>query len=299
MPRKHEPRSPSSPHSGMGGRPLAPHVLQAVSGAFQAKPAPGGFRAVAPHVQRAVGQLVQAKVGPAAHLRAVVSAAQAKGIGATSTTRQPAAHVAAVVTPARRAAFELPPAVAAHRARRSFAVQRMLGTGEMGFDELKVPTGYGSVSLKATVNGYSVGDAWSKSYTFAEDTEHAEDACVDFVEHCAFWIGQGKYPPNPSDTLKAVIDSMAKNAKMHLVITELTASPCSTKRGTCQKRNTTGCTERLIGLVGMLKELGYKSISISVSADHYYQPQGVEGAKKRSESAKGDLEAAGITVTIG
>ncbi len=270
MPPEREPKAPS--------KAMAAHVQKAVSGAFQAKQAPGAARVVAPHVQRAVGSLVQAKVGPAAHLRAVVSAAQAKGAGAAASTgRQPATH----------------------RARHSFAVQRMLGTGEMGFDELKVPTGYGSVSLKATVNGYSVGDAWSKKYTFTEDTEHAEDACVDFVEHCAFWIGLGKYPPEPSDTLKAVIDSMAKDAKMHLVINELTASPCSTKRGTCGKRNTTGCTERLIGLVGFLKGLGYKSISISVSAGHYYQPQGVGSAKAKSEAAKGDLEAAGITVTIG
>lgn len=286
---------------------MAPHVQQALQALAQSKAMPGGGRAVAAHVQRAVAGAMQPKAapqtrpaaGPAAHLRAVVSAAQAKGLAGAAAVRQPAARVPPVTSPARRAVEASPRGVVASWPARFPALQRSkVGTGDLGFEELKKPTGYGSVSLKATVNGFSVGDAWSKKYTHTEDTEHAEDAAVDFVEYCALWIGWKKYPPDASTALKSVIDSMAKDAKMQLEITDLTASPCSTAQGTCKKKNSKGCSERLIALKEQLKKDGYKTVSISVSAAHYYQPQGVDGAKKKSEAAKGDLEKAGITVTI-
>jgi hypothetical protein len=211
-----------------------------------------------------------------AHLRAVLSAAQAKGL-----TRAPAVQPTA------------------SRPARFLVVQRAaVGVGELGFAGLAAPAGYGAVSLRATVNGFSVGDAWSREYKFTEDTEHAEDAVVDFLEFCVFWIKLRRYPPDASATLRSVIDSMAQHSRAHVAITDLTASPCSSERGTCKKRNISGCTDRLIGLKEFLAGSGFQDISISVSADHYYQPQGIDEAKAKSQAAKADLEKAGISVAI-
>jgi len=101
-----------------------------------------------------------------------------------------------------------------------------------------MPTGYGSVSLQASINGIALGDAWSKKTTYAESTEHAEDAVVDYVQSCVFAISLGSYPSNATSVMKEVIDSMASTATMKLIINNLTASPCSDKHGTNKKN---GC----------------------------------------------------------
>jgi len=166
--------------------------------------------------------------------------------------------------------------------------------GTMGFQGLKIPTGYGAVKLKAKVNGIDVGDAWSKKTTYSQGTEHAEDAVVDYIEclemSVEFSINMLK---NPGDL--PVIQSMQLNKFNKkgntLVIENLTASPCSKTLGTCDKPDMVGCAERLI-------ELTKRGWTVSVSADHYYQPQGVVDAKNLSKQAAQAMEKAGITVVI-
>ena len=176
-------------------------------------------------------------------------------------------------------------------------IQAMWAGGDLGFAGRKLPTGYGSVSLQASINGIALGDAWSQKTTYAESTEHAEDAVIDYVQQCAYAIGMQGYPSFVTPTMKKVIDSMATSAKMNLVISNLTASPCSDKRGTNKKTDAAGCTERLIKLKEDLEKQNY-TVSITVNADHYYQPQGVVNAKAQSKKAADDLKAAKIAVNI-
>jgi hypothetical protein len=53
----------------------------------------------------------------------------------------------------------------------------------LGFGDRSRPSPYRTVFLKASINGYSLGDAWSIRTTHSEGTEHAEDAVVDLVGH--------------------------------------------------------------------------------------------------------------------
>jgi hypothetical protein len=153
-------------------------------------------------------------------------------------------------------------------------VQRAsVGKGVLGFEDLKIPTGYGAVTLTASLNGTDLGHAWSKKTTYSKGTEHAEDALVDFIEELEF------------------LSPQVFTAGKTLVINGLTASPCSKARGTCDKPDMTGCTERLIELAGR----GFK---IMVNADHYYQPSGVVDAKNKSKQACEDMKKAGITVNV-
>jgi len=163
---------------------------------------------------------------------------------------------------------------------RPGAIQRMLG-----FGHLKEPTGYGSVSLSATLNGVDIGKAWSRQTTYSSGTEHAEDALVDLIE-----AGElaAEYGLVDEDAKK--VAELLKNGKV-LVINNLTASPCSTKRGTCTKDDLKGCTERLI-------ELANRGYTIAVNAEHYYQPKGVDEAKAKSIAACKDMVNAGIKVKV-
>jgi hypothetical protein len=146
----------------------------------------------------------------------------------------------------------------------------------MGFESKTAPTGYGSVSLTATMGTLDLGAAWSQKTTYASGTEHAEDALVDTIETLHF----------QAENMGREVDK-----SIPIVISNLTASPCSSTVGTCSKGDTEGCTERLIGLA---KE-GHK---ITINADHYYQPKGVKDAKAKSKAACEQMRKAGITVNI-
>jgi hypothetical protein len=164
-----------------------------------------------------------------------------------------------------------------------------------GFGNSKLPTGYGVVSCKATLNGYELGVCWSKKTTYSEGTEHAEDAVCDHMQSLLFALGGFQMPEGIVADLHYVIP----NGKNLLEITDLTASPCSssTTPKTCNKPDTAGCTERLIELIDEWRQDGYK-LQISIQADHYYQPK-ISGAKRASAQAVEALEDAGIAVSIG
>jgi hypothetical protein len=175
----------------------------------------------------------------------------------------------------------------------------LYGSGSLGFQGLKVPTGYGSVSLKASINGIDLGNAWSKKTTYSEGTEHAEDAVVDLVEQIEAAV---EFPINmfasglDVNVINSVQANKLNNKANTLVIDNLTASPCSRARGTCDKPDLVGCAERLIALAKR-NENGV-TWKITVNANHLYQPQGVANAKQRSAEAVQDMQNAGITVNV-
>jgi ribosomal protein S18 acetylase RimI-like enzyme len=167
----------------------------------------------------------------------------------------------------------------------------------MGFEGNKEPTGYGSVSLSATINGYDIGKAWSVQPKYSEDTEHAEDSVADFVQALFLYSEYSSAVPKGTD-LKQLAEIMQsiKDKGLNIVINNLTASPCSTTHKTCKKKNLNGCAERLIEL---MKDYEKAKPSITIYALHYYQPTGIGGgAKQASEAAVKDMQKAGITVHI-
>lgn len=164
---------------------------------------------------------------------------------------------------------------------------------DLGFGNKREPWGYGSVVLSATFNGIDIGKAWSVQPTYTEDTEHAEDVVVDFVERVLFYIFLKRYPSDNTNeaALKPFVKEAAENG-IKLTINKLTASPCSSRYGTCKKENMIGCAERLIWLAKI-------GIQITVNADHYYQPTAlVANAKDLSALACQDMRKAGIVVNI-
>jgi hypothetical protein len=155
------------------------------------------------------------------------------------------------------------------------------------------PTGYGAVTLSATLNGYDLGTTWSRQTTYSEGTEHAEDQLVDLIE--ALEGAAAGYSIFTRDlqgipNLTAVTASVQNGGKA-LVINNLSASPCSSTEGTCDKGDCEGCAERLRGLA----KRGYM---IRISCDHYYQPKGVEDAKQKSKNACTAMMGDGITITV-
>ena len=303
---------PAAPGSGGGGQPLQPAVLQKMEALFGTR-----FHDVRIHVgseatslgahaftrgsdiyfahgqydpSSARGQhllahelahVVQQRAGHArnpfgngvAVLRDPVCEAEADRMAqqAARTVQRHQAPVAQriVATPGR-APLRVP-----LPARASRVLQRAQEAApSLGFAGLQAPTGYGAVSLSATLGGQNLGNAWSRQTTYSEGTEHAEDALVDYIE-----------------TLEFGAHYRGVTLKKDLVINNLTASPCSKRRGTCTKPDMTGCAERLI-------ELANRGFQITVNADHYYQPHGVDDAKNRSIQACADMTAAGITVNI-
>jgi len=164
-----------------------------------------------------------------------------------------------------------------------------------GFGNAKLPKGYGTVSCKVTLNGHELGVCWSKKTTYCEGTEHAEDAVCDHMEGILFGLAGFQMP----EGIVADIRHVEPNGNNTLEITELTASPCSssTQPKTSSKPDTVGCTERLIELKEMWRRDGYK-LSISVEADHLYQPR-IRGGKAASATAVQALIDAGISVSLG
>ncbi len=155
------------------------------------------------------------------------------------------------------------------------------------------PTGYGAVTLSATLNGHDLGMTWSRQTTYSEGTEHAEDQLIDLVD--SLDAAAGGYSIFATDlqgipNLDAVIASL-QNGEKNLVINNLSASPCSSTEGTCDKGDCDGCAERLRGLA----RRGY---TIRISCDHYYQPKGVDDAKQKSKDACAAMRGDGITITV-
>lgn len=161
----------------------------------------------------------------------------------------------------------------------------------LGFSHLKEPTGYGSVSLNAAINGSDIGKAWSRKTTYT-DTEHAEDAVVDYIE----WLEMGlEFPAIARDfspTDLKIAQSLSHQKR--LVITNLSASPCSSSTGTFKGgQKGCGCAERLI-------ELAERGWSITIGADHYYQPQHMNPSDGKEASAQACemMKKAGIGVVV-
>jgi hypothetical protein len=149
------------------------------------------------------------------------------------------------------------------------------------------------VILNATLNGVDLGLYGSAAHSHdRSSSDHAEDAILDALETLAW---QNPAALLPSNTL---------------VITNLTASPCTTTVRTHHRTgaqlpitsnkgpagSTDGCTERLIELANGSAIDGH-TFRISITCDHYYQPQ-ISGAKDASRAAVAAMQAAGITVTV-
>lgn len=164
-----------------------------------------------------------------------------------------------------------------------------------GFGNAKLPTGYGTVSCKVTLNGHELGVCWSKQTTYCDGTEHAEDAVCDHMQSILFGLDGFQMP----EGVVADIRHVRTHGNNELEITELTASPCSssTNPKTSSKPDTVGCTERLIELKNMWENDGYQ-LTISIEADHLYQPR-IRGAKAASVEAAKALIAAGISIKVG
>ncbi|MFI1360637.1 DUF4157 domain-containing protein [Streptomyces sp. NPDC020898] len=147
-----------------------------------------------------------------------------------------------------------------------------------------------SVTLQATLNGIAIGTFSSETTPYSPG-DHAEDQMVDEIESAIAGL-YGK--PAVTQALAA-----GQQGTQHTLGIRLTASPCSSTRGTCAKADRSeGCAERLIELA----QRGYNghTFTISVRAHHLYQPRlpGVD-SKQASTHALSDMAAAGIAVTIG
>ncbi|MFD4477789.1 hypothetical protein ACFWPU_16975 [Streptomyces sp. NPDC058471] len=112
------------------------------------------------------------------------------------------------------------------------------------------------------------------------------DSEIDYYE--------GSYDP---DSVMSTGVPRSRGGMRHQLALQITASPCSTTHGTSRKPHGDGCAERLIDYA----ENGYRGhkFTISMTAHHYYQPQGVRGAKDKSRSAVRDMRNAGIHVSVG
>ncbi|MEU4485399.1 eCIS core domain-containing protein [Streptomyces purpurascens] len=155
-----------------------------------------------------------------------------------------------------------------------------------------------SVTLEASMNGVQLGSFSSKGFSESPG-DHAEDQLLDYLEVLVWNYNQSVAAGNP-DTNNALYLGRQRSVgttKHKVDIVNLTASPCSTKRGTCSKEFGDGCTERLIEFATQVHE-GHE-FSFSIHAKHYYQPHGVEDAKSKSKKAVKDLTNNGVTVSIG
>lgn len=272
------PKPPSPPPS----RKIAPHVQSAVARSVQRQvsgPAPN--RQSAPHVQAAISRAAQPKMAPLTG-------------GRQSPPPLKAAHFK-VISPTTAAAAQLKAgtsAVGHSRHQAGSVIQRAAMDLEegLGFQERKEPSGYGAVRLSASGNGIDLGPAWSTQPKASEGTEHAEDNVIEYVQALILKSAFGM-ATSVSKFDREVMESIVAKGKLDLVIADLTASPCSSRRGTTKEDM--GCAEKLIEMVKT-----YENFSLSITADHYYQPRGVASAKEKSRLACADMVAAGIKVTI-
>jgi hypothetical protein len=180
------------------------------------------------------------------------------------------------------------------QARPGHVAQRMEIPPEERDDFLATHNPRNQVILDASLNGTDLGVYASASQAHdRSSSDHAEDAILDLLETVVWKHPQALQPVNT------------------LVITGLTASPCTTMErddpqtgaklpATSRKGrpgSTDGCAERLIELA--TDGLDGYTFQISVSCDHYYQPREAgPGAKEASRQAVAAMRAAGIAVTV-
>lgn len=107
-----------------------------------------------------------------------------------------------------------------------------------------------TVFLNATFGSVHLGQFMSQQTAYSEGTEHAEDALCDTIELIEW---------------EAHVQDMTVDTSHKIIIKNLTASPCSSTFGTCNKPDSVGCAERLV-------EKAREGYKIEVHADHYYQP---------------------------
>ena len=133
-----------------------------------------------------------------------------------------------------------------------------------------------TVSLDATFGSVDLGQFMSQQTAYSEGTEHAEDALCDTIEMIEW---------------EAHAQDMTVDMSKMIIIKNLTASPCSTTYGTCNKPDSVGCAERLV-------EKAREGYKIEVHADHFYQPKGVANAKQKSRDACEWMRSEGIKVVV-
>jgi hypothetical protein len=145
-----------------------------------------------------------------------------------------------------------------------------------------------TVTLRATLNGHRIGTFSSETTPYSPG-DHAEDQMVDEIEATI-----ANLQPN-----RAVQRALADiQGRRHILEIDLTASPCSSRRGTAAKADRAeGCAERLIELA----EHGYLGhhFKIYLNAHHLYRPGGVSDSKRKSEKAMQDMAHSGIRASIG
>jgi len=150
------------------------------------------------------------------------------------------------------------------------------------------------------IGGANPIDQWaisqSSSYnvgaTVHIERDHAEDEFIGWSETILGAFYDGVIVPN------AALVPPGHNFPIEMEIFGLSASPCSSVRGTSNKA--VGCTEELIDLAtNGIQNLPY-TFSISVEADHLYQPghMGRIAGRAASQLAVEDMEQANITVDI-
>lgn len=176
-----------------------------------------------------------------------------------------------------------------HRSGHPVLQRTHFGPGE----EVTADPGY-SVTLNATVNGVGIGTFSSQTTPYSPG-DHAEDQLIDELETACSMPTMAR-----ADTAQALAQGQpdGQGGRLHtLVISDLTASPCSSRHGTTTKApGVEGCTERLVDLATNGHH-GHR-FQITIRAHHLYQPR-IPNARALSQQAVADLTAAGITIQVG
>ncbi|MEU3742643.1 hypothetical protein AB0E78_37020 [Streptomyces sp. NPDC032198] len=175
---------------------------------------------------------------------------------------------------------------------RTETVQRAPAAAYYAPDEESTAHPGFTTTVVATLNGHPIGQ-WTSETTAQSDNDHAEDQMLDYLDSEIDYY-EGSYDP---DSVMSTGVPRIRGGMRHQLALQITASPCSTTHGTSRKPHGDGCAERLIDYA----ENGYRGhkFTISMTAHHYYQPQGVRGAKDKSRSAVRDRRNAGIHVSVG
>ena len=233
--------------------------------------------------------------------RGIVETGHSNGAGVTTTDpRQSSEHVAGVDGHAYAAGEATAPSVTAQRKTadhgqeltQTETVQRAPAAAYYAPDEESTAHPGFTTTVTATLNGHPIG-SWTSETTAQSDHDHAEDQMLDYLDQEIDYY-ESSYDPN---SVMSTGVPRTRGGMRHQLALNITASPCSKTRGTSRKSHGDGCAERLIDYA----ENGYRGhkFTISMSAHHYYQPQGVSGAKDKSKAAVRDMRGAGINVSVG
>lgn len=161
------------------------------------------------------------------------------------------------------------------------------------------------VILNASLNGVRLGHYTSETSTWSP-RDHAEDQLCDEIERAIMFASSGHLNVATmdagGDVLEAISQRMYEGKNSHTLRVTLSASPCSTRRGTTTKHEgEDGCAERLIYLAKM-KFGRHKDqrIKIKIKAHHLYRPSHLRGseAKAASRAAVNDMRSAGIEIDV-